>query len=283
MKYNKLGLGVAALGFAVALAGCGGGNNGILGPKPNPTAAPTAVPSNQRFNGTYTGYFAGADAQGNNVNGSFDSNVAGAGVVNGSVTQQGLLTFAATGIIDDNGVVNVTAGDPNNTGFLSTLKGNATLASGDSVIAGTLTTNSGGNPEAVRGIFAAIRSQATPTPFAGAYSGSFDGTGADGAKIQGTITGSVNNDGAISGSVTQAGFGQYPAVGTIDRAGNVSLRAITTFPGQPSVLILSTLTGKATVGSGAASPVTVEGNFNTTANGQSNASGTFKVTRNGTI
>ena len=39
MKYNKLGLGVAALGFAVALAGCGGGNNNGIG-------TPQAPPSN---------------------------------------------------------------------------------------------------------------------------------------------------------------------------------------------------------------------------------------------
>ena len=139
--------------------------------------------------------------------GSFNSNVTGAGTVNGSVIQQGFPTFAANGTVNDSGVVNVTAGSLNTTGFISTLAGNANVLGSDSVISGTLATNQGGFPDAVRGFFTAIRGQATPTPFAGNYSGEFRGTGASGAALQGSFQVNVNKDGAAIGTVTQPGLG----------------------------------------------------------------------------
>lgn len=263
MKLHRIGLSALSLGMIAALAGCGGGNGGPL--TPQTTATPTGVPQNQRFNGQYTGYFAGVTAEGNPVEGTFDNNVAGAGQITGTIKQEGFPDFSATGTVDSNGKVSVTSVIPG--GSASTLAGTATLANGSSITSGTLTTKQN-NQTVVNGIFAGARLEATPNPYAGNYTGSFDG----GPNIKGTFAVTADKNGAVNGTVDQPGLGSYVAVGTVDRAGNLVVRAIAPFPGQPSVILLSTLTGKATTSNGA---VTIAGTFKTTANGQQNASGTF--------
>ncbi len=267
MKYHHIGLSALSLGMVAALAGCGGGNGGLL---TSPTPAPTQVPANQRFNGQYTGNFAGVTPRGDQVQGSFNNAVAGTGQITGTIKQAGFPDFSATGAVDTNGQIAATAPIPG--GGASTLAGTITQANGSSVSNGTLTTRQG-DQVVVNGIFAGARAEATANPYAGSYSGSFDG----GPGIAGTFAVVADNNGAVSGTVTQPGIGTFLAVGAIDRVGNLSVRAISTFPGNPNIVLLSTLTGKATTTNGA---VAATGTFVTTANGQQNASGTFTGKRN---
>ena len=268
MKLHHIGLSVLSLGMIAALTGCSGSSGqGPASLSPLPTTAPTPVPANQRFNGQYTGNFAGVTAAGDQVRGTFNNTVSSAGQIAGTIKQAGFPDFSATGTIDTTGKIAATATLP---GAVSTLTGTATVVNASAITSGILTTKQN-NQVVVNGIFAGARAEATANPYAGNYTGTFDG----GTNIKGTFNVTADSNGSVSGTVDQPGFGSYLGVGTVDRAGNLAVRAISAFPGQPSIILISTLSGKVVSSNG-----TVTGTFNTTANGQQNASGTFTGKRN---
>ena len=269
MKWKKQLQALAGIGLATTLAGCGGGSS-------------SNDSGTRQFTGNYSGYFAGVTtSDASPVSGDFSATVANSGALTGTVSQPGLPNFPATGTINRFGELNATANGsvptvpPTN--FVSTLVGTASRDAGDSIASGILSTTQNGN-SAVFGRFVAVRNTSKASPFAGNYAGAFTGTGQSGNSIGGTFTATVTANGALRGTVTQIGLGTYPAIGAISRSGDVEIFAVTGLPTSPVTVIVSTLTGRAILTGGV---VSATGDFDTTAGGQPNASGTFTAVRNG--
>lgn len=127
----------------VILPGCGGGSSGL-------SSQGSVADYQGNYAGTYTGLVQpGLEGAGSTVGGTFTATIAQDGTVTGTVTQPGAGTFPASGTVDRNGNVVITA--PSSATENSTLTGKITNRK-TGALAGTFTTTSGG-VKAVVGTF----------------------------------------------------------------------------------------------------------------------------------
>jgi len=269
-----------ATGFALLSAGCGGGGSNFSNSNQQTT---------QRFAGAYSGAFvAVGTVSGDDLAGTFNAAANKDGAVSGTILQEGgFPPVPASGTIANSGALDIRAKiivpiTPPAT-ISTVISGNATVDNGDSVLTGTtLTTQSGSGS---RGRLVGIRTSTSNSPFAGTYSGSFNGkitTG--GTTFNGTLAMTVNANGLIRGTFTRTATGVRvrPLIGTIDRAGNAQLFALAEVAvpagSQNFQLVTNQLTGKATTSNG----VKISGALNRTGDASINATGTFTATRTST-
>ncbi|MBV9470950.1 MAG: hypothetical protein JO316_22010 [Abitibacteriaceae bacterium] len=297
LKWQHLiAVAVCVLPTAVLVPGCGGGGSGSgLINNPSPSFP---------YAGHYTGTFTG---QG--IHGSFDANVDQNGKLTGTAQQQELpgVTFPATGTIDRNGKVTatVTANAPVGPGgtsstLVSTLTGNAVTNNGITTLSGTFVSkattgpfkgqtigsgtftgnnNPNGSPTPAATVTPRPTTQPTVTPtpaflYAGHYTGTF--TGSNGQNIHGSFDVTVDANGKLTGTAQQQEFPgmSFPATGSIDRAGKITVNVTGTLPTTPPATFTSRLSGTSVARNGA---VTVSGTFTTTLqDGTANGSGTFQ-------
>ncbi len=323
MKHKNTGLVLVAASLAVpvlVLAGCGGGNGGIVNPTstpiptttstPSATPTPTSVPQTvARFAGNYTGaYVAIGSASGADVSGTFTATSSSTGQITGNVTQDNGPSTTATGTVTSAGTLNVSAsgsvvvpaGDalrastaivaptatpkPVTITYLTKLSGTATLDNGASLFAGTLlTTQSNGNNP--RGRFVGIRNATTASPYAGTYSGTSNGTiTSTGGAIPATLAFTVSTNGLIRGtySRTTAGVRVRPLAGTIDASGKATLVALAEEE-NPVGSGTFTLVVTNLTGTGMTTgSVKISGTLNRTGTSTVAATGTFSATRTST-
>ena len=250
----------SVVAVAVFVTGCGGGGN-----------APT---SPAFYAGTYTGSFAGTSASGNAIGGRFTATADNSGNITGTITQ-GNTTFPATGQVNTNGDITVTAtGGSGAAAFTSVLIGELEAHDGTIIGNGTFSTSLGGVANAATGRFTAIRSRTIENRFAGAYSGTFTSTTPSG--INGTFNLTADANGSLFGLFNQAGAATYSATGFISPNGNVLLFAVGNSGGTPPQQFVSTLSGTA-VPSG--ENVAIAGTFETVQGNTTQVAGTFNGTR----